>query len=66
MIRVEVDTERCIGSGACVFAAPAVFDQREEDGVVLLLTDSPSEQDEPAVQEAAMSCPASVIWVKTL
>lgn len=63
MIRVEVHTDRCIGSGVCVLVAGQVFDQRDDDGVVVLLDERPVEQHHAAVHEAAARCPASVIEV---
>jgi ferredoxin len=62
-MRVEVHTDRCIGSGVCVLVAAQVFDQRDDDGVVVLLDERPVEQFHAAVQEAAARCPASVIEV---
>ena len=35
--KVSVDTHRCVGAGHCVRIVPEVFDQRESDGIVLLL-----------------------------
>ncbi len=44
--------------------APEVFDQRDEDGVVVLLVgDPPAEQDE-ATRKATASCPAQAIHVE--
>jgi ferredoxin len=62
-MRVEVHTERCIGSGVCALVAGAVFDQRDDDGVVVLLDEHPAEQHQQAVREAAARCPAAVIEV---
>ncbi len=60
-MKVAVDRDRCIGSGMCVMLAPAVFDQDEDDAVVVLLDESPPEPQRPAVQEAVGRCPAAVI-----
>jgi ferredoxin len=62
-MRVEVHTDRCIGSGLCALVAGAVFDQRDDDGVVVLLDEHPAEQYHKAVHEAVGRCPASVIEV---
>lgn len=62
-MRVEVHTDRCIGSGVCALVAGNVFDQRDEDGVVVLLDERPAEQHHAAVREAVGRCPASVIEV---
>lgn len=62
-MRVEVHTDRCIGSGLCALVAGAVFDQRDDDGVVILLDEHPPEALHKAVREAEGRCPASVIEV---
>jgi ferredoxin len=60
-MRVEVDVPKCVGSGQCALLAPDVFDQREEDGMVVLLDESPPVELHDAVREAAVVCPAAVI-----
>ena len=40
-MKVKVDQARCVASGNCVLTAPEVFDQRDEDGIVVLLDPSP-------------------------
>lgn len=62
-MRVEVHEDRCIGSGVCVLVAGAVFDQRDDDGVVVLLQQEPGAELHEAVHEAAVRCPAAVIEV---
>ncbi|MGW4072522.1 4Fe-4S domain-containing protein [Streptomyces asiaticus] len=41
--------------------APEVFDQRDEDGIVVLLTPEPAEDQRSDVREAAAVCPAAAI-----
>ncbi|GLW05699.1 ferredoxin [Microtetraspora sp. NBRC 13810] len=60
-MRVFADQDRCVGSGQCVLTAPAVFDQRDEDGIVTLLTDDPPPGEHEAVRRAAVLCPAMAI-----
>jgi len=62
-MKVEIDRAKCVASGQCVLAAPAVFDQDEEDGIVTLLTDEPSPADADGTHEAAFLCPAQAILV---
>jgi ferredoxin len=38
-----------------------VFDQRDDDGIVVLLDAAPSADQYPAVREAAQLCPAAAI-----
>jgi len=61
MIRIRVNEHKCVGAGQCVMAAPQIFDQREEDGVVVLLDETPAAEQHEAVREAALVCPAAAI-----
>lgn len=60
-MKVTVDEVRCCGAGQCVLIAPDVFDQRDEDGIVVLLTEAPSPDLHDVVRESAMVCPAAAI-----
>lgn len=59
-MRVEIDADKCIGSGACVIACPEVFTQ-DDGGVVILLDEQPPEGLRDKVREAVRACPAEVI-----
>ncbi|GFH34812.1 ferredoxin [Streptomyces pacificus] len=59
--RVHLDASKCVTSGQCVLTAPEVFDQREEDGVGMVLTDTPAPELLDRVREAAAGCPAAAI-----
>ena len=65
MIRIEVDTDLCVGGGQCVMAAPEVFAQRDEDGVVILLQENPPAEQLETVKRAELLCPAAAIRVHT-
>jgi len=60
-MRITVDTQRCCGSGNCVLIAPEVFDQTEDEGVVLLLQPEPARALWAAVEEAVRVCPTEAI-----
>ncbi|MFI7708289.1 ferredoxin [Nonomuraea sp. NPDC049480] len=60
-MRVELDEPKCVASGQCVLAAPEVFDQREDDGVAILLDETPATDLHDHVREAAAICPAAAI-----
>ncbi|GAB2955222.1 ferredoxin [Nonomuraea fastidiosa] len=62
-MKVTVDRDKCCGAGQCVLLAPDVFDQGEDDGIVLLLDAEPPESLHAAVREAAAVCPAGAIDV---
>ena len=42
-MKVSVDEDKCCGAGTCVLLAPDVFDQRDEDGIVVLLDAAPGD-----------------------
>ncbi|BBY31012.1 ferredoxin [Mycolicibacterium sediminis] len=63
-MRVTVDQDRCVSSGMCVMNAPDVFDQRDDDGVVQLLTDSPGDDRTQDTRSAATACPALAIHIE--
>lgn len=60
-MRVSVDAEKCVGAGQCAMVAPAVFDQNDEDGTVILLNETPGAEHAADVAEAVSLCPAQVI-----
>jgi ferredoxin len=63
-MKIIVDRDKCIGSGQCVMTEPAVFDQDEDDGLVVLLQASPGAEYAAAVRDAAMICPSQAITVE--
>jgi len=60
-MKVTVDKDKCCGAGTCVLVAPEVFDQGEDDGIVILLDEQPPKPLHAAVREAASVCPAAAI-----
>ncbi|KRV49158.1 ferredoxin [Wenjunlia vitaminophila] len=61
-MRVEADTEVCVGSGMCALTASHLFDQSDEDGSVILLDPEPSAPDaQRAVREAVGRCPSGAL-----
>ncbi|MEW1724469.1 ferredoxin [Streptomyces sp. NPDC093109] len=58
---VELDVPKCVASGQCVMASPEVFDQRDDDGVAILLEKHPDEDLLDGVREAVAICPAAAI-----
>jgi ferredoxin len=62
-MKVTVDQDKCISSGQCVLNAGAVFDQRDEDGVVVLLDENPRPELADDVRKAVAACPAQVIRI---
>jgi len=62
-MKVIVDQDKCISSGNCVLNSSAVFDQRDEDGVVVLLNENPPAEQAESVRRAVVECPAQVIKI---
>ncbi|HEY1702755.1 MAG TPA: ferredoxin [Trebonia sp.] len=65
-MKVEVDVHKCVASGQCVLIAPQVFDQRDDDGMVVLLDDTPAPEYHASVRESATVCPAAAIRVQEM
>ncbi|BBZ12139.1 ferredoxin [Mycobacterium branderi] len=63
-MKVIVDQDKCASSGNCVMRAPEIFDQRDEDGVVVLLNENPPPEQAEGARSAAAGCPASAIYVE--
>ncbi len=59
-MRIEVDTDNCIGAGQCVLSAPGIFDQTDE-GLVDVLVPEPDGKAVDDVHEAIHSCPSGSI-----
>ncbi|HUR01597.1 MAG TPA: ferredoxin [Nonomuraea sp.] len=60
-MKITVDEEKCCGAGQCVLIAPEVFDQRDDDGIVILLDAEPGADQHVLVRESAAVCPAGAI-----
>lgn len=62
-MRVAADRDVCIGSGNCVFTAPAVFDQDDDEGLVVLLSADVDVQGAGAVRDAVAHCPSGALRI---
>ncbi|WP_433526130.1 ferredoxin [Nocardia pseudovaccinii] len=63
-MKVIVDQDKCLANGQCALYAGEVFDQRDEDGVVVLLNERPAPEQADAVHQAADACPARAIHIE--
>jgi len=61
-VKVSVDREICVASGACVLECPEVFGQ-DDEGLVVLLDSEPPEELHENVRNAENACPAAVITI---
>jgi len=60
MIRIEIDRDRCVGSGNCLFWAPGTFDL-DDQGLSVVI--DPVGDDEDAIRVAADGCPTRAISI---
>ncbi|OBB39647.1 ferredoxin [Mycobacterium sp. 852002-51961_SCH5331710] len=63
-MKLTVDQDKCVSSGQCVLNASDIFDQRDDDGVVVLLNDSPADNQADDARKAAAACPALAIHIE--
>ncbi|MFD9552356.1 ferredoxin [Nocardia salmonicida] len=63
-MRIVVDEEKCVAAGQCVLEAEDLFDQRDEDGIVVVLDEEPSADRYEAARRARDLCPALAIMVE--
>ena len=60
-MRIVTDVARCVGAGQCALTEPSVFDQSDEDGTVVLLTDHAEGETLDNVREAVDLCPSQAL-----
>lgn len=60
-MKIRIDRGHCAGAGVCALTAPTVFDQDEEDGRVVLLTEEPPEDERERTSDAIGLCPTGAI-----
>ncbi|MFI7013951.1 ferredoxin [Streptomyces coeruleorubidus] len=60
-LRLSADRDRCAGAGMCALTAPEVFDQDDEEGLVVLLHPVPAPEHQAAARMAVGLCPAGAI-----
>ena len=60
-MRIEFDEPKCVAAGQCAMVAPDVFDQRDDDGVAIVLDAQPGPEHYEEAREAAAACPAAAI-----
>ena len=59
-MRIEIDRDKCVGSGNCVFWAPATFDL-DDDGQSVVV--DPTGDTEDRIRVAVEGCPAKAIAI---
>jgi len=62
-MRVIADRARCTSAGNCARVAPDLFDQQEDDGLVIVLQAEVPPALRDAAREAESLCPANAISI---
>ncbi|GIG88688.1 ferredoxin [Plantactinospora endophytica] len=61
-MRITADLDRCVGAGQCVLTEPAVFDQSDDDGTVVVIDGAPEDEETiDRVREAVHLCPSRAL-----
>lgn len=60
-MRIIADREQCASAGMCALTAPAVFDQDEVDGRVVVLNENPVAEDARVAADAVHLCPSGAL-----
>ncbi|MFC4334752.1 ferredoxin [Salininema proteolyticum] len=60
-MRIRTEREKCVSSGQCVMSVPDVFDQDEDEGMVVVLDDEPPAALHDDVRHAEEACPVRAI-----
>jgi ferredoxin len=64
-MRIVADTSRCAGAGQCVLTDPALFDQSEDDGTVIVLSPEPADDQQAArARQAVHICPSGALSLR--
>ena len=58
---IEIDTDRCMGSGNCTFVAPGAF-ELDDDSIATVIDPAGAPRDD--VVAAVRQCPTSAISVR--
>ena len=59
-MRIEVDRDRCAGTGGCEALAPGVF-RIGDDGALVVLEPEPDDAELPDVRQAVAACPTRAL-----
>ena len=61
-MKVVVDFDLCEANALCMKSAPEIF-RVDDDDVLHVLSDSPAEDQRPAVEKAVRLCPRQAISI---
>ena len=62
-MKLKLDEARCQGHTLCKFAAPELFELREEDGHSVVVVETVPPDQEERARKAAVGCPEQAIRI---
>lgn len=65
LLRITADRSRCCGYGLCAQICPEIY-KLDEDGLVVLATDTVPEGLEAEAREGAAACPAEALVIEAI
>jgi ferredoxin len=60
-MKIQADTTVCVASGQCALLAPETFDQRDDNGIVVIRDDEPPREHQDAARQAVLTCPSGAL-----
>jgi ferredoxin len=60
---IRADEARCISSGNCAMTLPDIFDQRPDDGVVVVLDAAGTGASRAELDDVVALCPAQALSI---
>jgi ferredoxin len=61
MVRIVGDRDVCVGAGMCVLTAPDLFEQDDEDGLVVVKREHLAEAALRVAENAVDQCPSGAL-----
>lgn len=65
-MRIEVDQAKCCGFGACIIAAPDLFDLSEETNLAFSLVEVVPDAARSQLEAAIAECPTAAITARAV
>jgi ferredoxin len=63
-MKVNIDSERCSGTGVCEETCPEIFRVDDNSGIAVIQRKEFDKKDEECISEAAENCPNQAIIVE--
>jgi ferredoxin len=63
-MKIIADRSICVGAGQCVLAAPELFDQDDNDGLVVVRVAALTPAQRDKAEAAVFACPTRALWLE--